>query len=198
MKGQNLGACWGQAAMEQHRVLWNYIWNSKNVLKNYLPTHVLLHFGSGAPATERWGLWSMPLSLALWKWQWLLRLGHKRLYSFCLVLLGHSSLEPQASMQEAWGYLDGYVDRPRIDVLANSQPVQALPAKLVSEEASKCFLPSTWSHPSLLVVLAEVPDAMQQTVPALTFLNSWPTQSINVIKQQFKPLIWSDLLCSNR
>lgn len=129
---------------------------------------------------------------------WLLRLGHKRLCSFCLVLLGHSSLEPQASMQEACGYLDGYVDRPRIDVLANSQPVWASPAKLVSEEASKCFLPLTSSHPSLLVVLAEVPDAVQQTVPALTFLNSWPTQCINVIKEQLKPLTWSGLLCSNR
>lgn len=78
---------------------------------------------------------------------WLLRLGHKRLYSFCLVHLGHS--EPPYKSAATW---IGYVDMPHIDVLANSQrsqPVRASPAKHVNEEDSKHEVtPSLLSCPS--------------------------------------------------
>lgn len=186
MKGQNPRACWGQAAMEQHSVVEIYLEYipktcSKITSQPMCSSHTLWVWCSC-----HWEVRSVivPLMVAPWKWHWLPRLCHKRLYSFCLVLLGYSSLQSQASMQEVWGYLDGQVDRPWIDVMfwpeANLYEHCLLNSWVKRPPNASC--PWYEVTPSLPTVLAEVPDAMEQTVPALTFLNSWPTQSINIIK----------------
>ena len=112
--------------------------------------YILGNFFVSSPLikTNLWLLW--PLDSSGSDPLWLLRLGHQRLCSFCLVPLGHSFLEPWFLIYDAWlswGHHAGREPESQGEATCRlaHRPSQVSPvfeSSLPSEEASR------WVHPT--------------------------------------------------
>ena len=118
----------------------------------------------------------------------------------CLVLWGHSLLEvschvvrkPRPHGEATFGCIS---QQPRVP---SWQPAST--SRHVSKDTPRWLQAQLSSHPSLQVFPGEAPDIMKQwqTTPAMSGLNSGPTESPSIIKWLFcttKP--WGGLLCSS-
>lgn len=145
-----------------------------------------LRDGVYVPPFESW-----QTDLALSVTVWLLRLGPKRQYKVCLVLLEHLLLElnshavrkpkvPQVVRPHGENMYRYSRQQPSWD----QSQLPGKPTKRVNEENSSWFQPQLLSHLQPLS-LPSWGLRRHGAVSTVLFLNSWPTESMSTIKWLF-------------
>ena len=98
-----------------------------------------------------------------------------------------------------WGSA-GHRERPRVGVSIPRRRIVATASRMICD-ASRWFRLVAVEPPSLCVFQQKVPDIMEQKqpVPLVTFLKSWPIESMLFIEWWFHAtLLWGRLESSNR
>lgn len=109
--------------------------------------------------------------------KWLLRLVHKRWYSFPLVLslLGHAPWEPSVAISKSGSHYASMLERPHGDITQGEEHVRGAQVSRTRHHISEQTL--RWSQPPVFEPSLLMPSEMETDHTANQILSSWPKET---------------------